>query len=228
MSHPQPPIELIVGAAKCLGDLCAQVTFLGGAVVPLLITDPAARSPRATTDVDVVIEMASLVEFYKFEKQLLDRGFKNAMEGPICRYINGLIILDVMPTDPNILGFANRWYPAAIRGADPYTLENGAKINLITSACFMATKLEAFDSPAREGNGDMFASRDFEDVVTILDGRESIGQDVLVAEPAICEYLRLRFTMLMGQPYWVEGIEAHVDQGRSSIVVERINSFVEP
>jgi hypothetical protein len=74
------------------------------------------------------------------------------MEGPICRFKHGVIILDVMPTDPAILGFSNSWYPASIRTAQRHTLENGITINLITPACFLAAKMEAFDSPTRDGH----------------------------------------------------------------------------
>ena len=36
------PIELITYAAERLGSICDQVTFLGGAVVALLVTEQGA------------------------------------------------------------------------------------------------------------------------------------------------------------------------------------------
>jgi len=35
----------------------------------------------------------------------------------------------------------------------------------------------------------MYVSRDFEDVVTLIDGRPTISQEVLSAEPEVREYL---------------------------------------
>lgn len=43
----QTPIEMIELAAADLASLCDEVVFVGGAIVALLITDPAA--PPVTT-----------------------------------------------------------------------------------------------------------------------------------------------------------------------------------
>jgi len=223
-----PPIELITYAAERLGTICDQVTFLGGAVVALLVTEQGAKPPRPTKDVDVAIEPTSRLEFYEVEEALRAHGFQNAMEGPICRFKHGALILDVMPTDPAILGFSNRWYPVAIRTAQQYTLDSGITINLITPACFLATKMEAFDSPTREDHGDMYVSRDFEDMITLIDGRPTIAHDVLAAEPDVREYLQERFALQMNQPNWRDGVEAHVSDSRAEDVIERVAAFVNP
>ncbi len=229
MSNIPLPIELINYTAERLGVLCEHVTFLGGAVVTLLLTDEGSRPPRPTEDVDVAIDLTSRLAFYDLEKALRKRGFENVIEGPICRFRHGLVVLDVMPTDPNILGFSNRWYKSAIHDAVQHTLDNEITINLITPACFLATKMEAFDSPTREDGGKMNASRDFEDVVTVIDGRPSIALDVLAAEGKVREYLQKRFARLMGERYWIEGIEAHLDDyGRAAIVADRIREFAIP
>jgi len=40
-------IEMLIQVARGLGDLCPEVVFVGGAVVELFVTDPAAcRSPK--------------------------------------------------------------------------------------------------------------------------------------------------------------------------------------
>lgn len=222
------PIELITYAAERLGSIRHQVTFLGGAVVALLVTEQGAKPPRPTKDVDVAIELTSRLGFYELEEALRAQGFQNAIEGPICRFKHGAIILDVMPTDPAILGFSNHWYPAAIRTAERYTLENGITINLITSACFLATKMEAFDSPTREDHGDMYVSRDFEDMITLIDGLPSIVDDVLGAEPDVREYLKERFLRQMNKPNWRDCVEAHVNDDRTEEVIARIAAFVNP
>lgn len=62
----------------------------------------------------------------------------------ICRWRYDDIILDVMPTDEKILGFSNRWYPAAIQSASEYVLSDVITIRLIAAPYFLATKLEVF------------------------------------------------------------------------------------
>ncbi len=225
-----PPIELIHYATERLGDLCDRVTFLGGSVLGLLITDPAARPPRTTDDVDVAIDIASRLDYNQFEIELRQRGFQNALEGPTCRFVAHPLILDVMPTDPNILGFSNPWYSAAISSADRMTLANGLTINLISPACFIATKFAAFDSPDRENSRDLISSRGFEDIVSLLDGRSTIESDVRGTEPELQNYLISRFKDLLASPILEFGISAHLDpdsasQGRIPEILQRIESI---
>lgn len=50
------PVEAIGRVANALAEVgIDDVVFVGGAVVGLLLTDPAASEARATNDVDVVI-----------------------------------------------------------------------------------------------------------------------------------------------------------------------------
>ncbi|HKI91643.1 MAG TPA: hypothetical protein VJ986_05040 [Gaiellaceae bacterium] len=59
-------VELIERAAAALGEeLLSEVAFLGAAALPVWITDEAAPAPRATRDVDVIVEVGSLVAYYR-------------------------------------------------------------------------------------------------------------------------------------------------------------------
>lgn len=223
-----PPIELIEYAAAKLGDLCLEVTFLGGTVVSLLITDRGTRPPRPTNDVDVVIEIDGRLGYYTLDSRLLERGFMNDVRGPICRYLHGPIVIDVMPTDPDVLGFTNPWYALAIETARPYRLESGTTINLITPACFLATKLAAFDDPGREGSQDPFLSRDFADIVRLIDGHPTIADEVFSSPEPLRTFLRPRFARILKMRYLEEGIEEHVEEGRAELVTQRIEAFTDP
>jgi len=45
-------------------------------------------------------------------------GFENDIESNIlCRYKVQGIIVDVMPTGENVLGFSNKWYPEGFKKA---------------------------------------------------------------------------------------------------------------
>lgn len=46
-----------------------------------------------------------------------------------------------MPVDEHILGFSNRWYPAAIETAQTLQIA-GHEVRVVTPALFIATKLE--------------------------------------------------------------------------------------
>jgi hypothetical protein len=171
-------LELLEVGASALGLLREEVVFVGGASVVLWITDPAASSPRPTKDVDVIVEVAGRWGYEQFSKRMRAQGFtEDAESSVICRWrYAGLdLTLDVMPTDAGILGFSNRWHAVALPHALECRLPSGTKIRAITPPYLLATKLEAF---AGRGGGDLVGSRDFEDAISLVDGRAALVDEV--------------------------------------------------
>ena len=216
MRKPLPPIEMIRIVAQGLGDLRSEVAFLGGAILGLLITDSAAREARPTEDVDLVIDVATTIEYNLFEEKLRKLGFENVIEGPICRFRYMGILLDLMPTSDDILGFGNRWYSTALSEAEERVLGEGLVCRVIRAPCFLATKLEAFDSPTRENHGDYLASRDFEDIVSVIDGRREIVDEVASAQDTVRTFLKERIGSHLHQSRFEEGVAANLDIDRAS------------
>jgi len=66
-------VEAIKKVAQALGDLNEQVVFVGGAVTGLYADDPAAPEVRPTKDVDIVIEIASIVQLEEIRKGFEER-----------------------------------------------------------------------------------------------------------------------------------------------------------
>src|SRR6056297_2848087 len=97
--------------------LLDDVVFVGGATVPMLLSDPAALPPRVTADVDIVVDVVGRARFYDIEARLREAGHAPDPTGPICRWGVAGVPVDLMPTDPAILGFSNRWYPTLVRTA---------------------------------------------------------------------------------------------------------------
>ncbi len=141
-------VELLEHAAARLGPLLPEIVFVGGATVPLWITDPAAPEFRPTLDVDGIVEVSSRAEYREVEKMLARLGFRHDQEsGVICRfrYVSTDLILDVMPTEASILGFENAWHKEAFSNAVNFELPTGTRIGVVTPAFLVATKLEAFE-----------------------------------------------------------------------------------
>jgi len=80
LSVQKANLEMIKKTAQYFGDLLNDVVFLGGATTGLFITDPGAPEIRATSDVDVITEISSRIEYYKLEERLRALGFKQRME----------------------------------------------------------------------------------------------------------------------------------------------------
>lgn len=222
-------IDRVVEVAKLLGPLADQCVFVGGAATGLLLTDPAIPDVRPTLDVDVIVELATKAELYKLEEALRAQGFAEDIDsGVICRWRHDTIILDVMPTEPKILGFANRWYPNAVRHAYECSIDE-VRIRFVSPPYFLATKLEAFHG---RGNGDYMLSHDLEDLIAVLDGRLEIVDDISDADEEVLHYIVDQFSSLLDNEDFLDALPGHLpgdsaSQERVPLIVERMKRIVQ-
>jgi hypothetical protein len=224
-----PNAGLLLSAVQKLVPLLDQIVFVGGCAAGLLITDPGAAPVRPTVDVDAIVEIAFYTELVTLEVRLRQLGFEQPhVEGtPLCRWIHGDVIFDLMPTDSTILGFSNLWYRPALKNAE-LTGIGGHQIRLISAPYFLATKLEAFHG---RGHFDYRMSRDFEDIVTILDGRPEIVAEVQRCVTSLQQYLKDEFSALLSERDFLESLPGHllpdaVSQQRLRIVMDRMRQIV--
>ena len=200
-------IELLELAAAALSELLDEVVFVGGATVGLWITDPGAPPVRPTDDVDVVVEVATRREFHDFEARLRARGFTEDQEdGVICRWriSRSGLVLDAMPADAAILGFENRWQRPALPHAVEHELPSGTVIRAVSPPYLLATKLEAFKG---RGRGDFLGSRDFGDIIALVDGREELVDEVrATADVELRRYLAEEIAALMEAAGFQDGL----------------------
>ena len=175
----------LINAARLLRPLLDEVVFVGGSVTGLLITDSAAGDPRATRDVDAIAAITSYPAYVTFGERLRALGFAEdaSDDAPLCRWVNGTTVLDVMPLDEEILGFSNRWYAAAMAAAIRHQLADELVVRVVTDPNFIAAKLEAFKG---RGNGEFF-SHDLEDLINVVDGRETLATEVHAEDAALRE-----------------------------------------
>jgi len=225
-------IDLLELAAADLGDLTAEVVFVGGATLVLWITDPGAPPLRPTKDVDAIVEVTTRSAYHDFEERLRARKFaEDQVDGVICRWRHrdSGLILDAMPADGSILGFDNRWQGAALPHAIECSLPSGAVIRAVSPPYLLATKLEAFRS---RGRGDFFGSRDFGDLVVLVDGREELVDEVRNADSELRTYLADSVEELSTADRFADGVFAALlpdaaSQARAtSIVAPRLRAIV--
>lgn len=187
--------------ASALSDLLPHVTFVGGSTTVLLVDEAAHYGIRATDDVDVIIDVATQLEYYKFSERLRDLGFREDQDGPICRWLFDTkarrVKLDVMPISAKILGFSNCWYRDAIKQANEVSLPSGTIIRVVSPVFFLATKFEAFSG---RGKGDYF-SHDLEDIVFVLENREGFIIDLLDCPEALKEYFSEQAKLLLNDDF---------------------------
>jgi len=224
-------LEMVIHVARKLGNLVEKVVFLGGSATGLLITDPAAPDVRMTQDVDVIVEAATWIEYHRLEQELLGKGFTHdTSEGaPVCRWLIDGVIVDVMPVSEEILGFSNLWYGPALQNSVTREVAPDLSIRLVTAPCFLATKIEAFRG---RGNGDYLASHDLEDMITLIDGRKELLDEIITAPADLRKFLSDTFHDYLATPAFVESISGHLlpdkaSQGRLPLIVHHMTQIAE-
>lgn len=229
-SRNQANLEMLRRVARSFGALCYRVVFVGGSVVDLLITDPGAPPVRGTQDVDVIVEVASLRDYYDLRDPLISLGFREDHTGDpaaLCRWDIEGIKVDIMPTEGAVLGFSSRWYRVAGTTAVPIEIDKALWIRLVTAPSFLATKLEAFMD---RGQGDFLGSHDLEDVIAVLDGRPEVMGEIEHSVVELKSFLVKAFQALLQDEDFLESISGHLhhdeaSQARVSIVTERIKTI---
>lgn len=221
------PIAMVELVADALRDVCDELVFVGGAITGLLITDSAALPPSSTKDVDVIVSVTTRTDYLgRLSDRMRDLGFHEdtSEDAPICRWRwRDGIKLDLMPTDPSILGFTNRWFADAFVHARPCSLPSGKNIRVVTAPHFIATKLEAFRS---RGAGDYMGSKDIEDLAAVLHGREEIMADMLTASAELRVYLCEQATELLGSRAFRQSLEGHLPGEDTTLVTQRLERIV--
>ena len=182
-------IEMIDEVSILLDDLTEDIVFVGGAITTFLITDPILSDFRPTKDVDVVVEVSSYFEYTQLEKFLREKGFSQRIgsKDPICRWMIGSTVVDFMPTDTKILGFSNRWYKDVIDNYFFAEVPCGKSIKIVNPPYFIGTKIEAF---LWRGKNDFIMSHDIEDIITVIDGRKELPEEIRNAPVELRQYIQ--------------------------------------
>ncbi|MFT7724773.1 MAG: hypothetical protein QM788_18400 [Roseateles sp.] len=225
MRVDDPNLPHLRSVAEALGELREQVVFVGGAVAGLLVTDLLADPVRATRDVDAVVS-ANRALFHRIEEAVAARGFaRDVSSDVICRWVHKAsgVPFDLMPVQPEVLGFSNRWYPYAVETAVPLDLGAGVVIRRVSAVAFVATKLEAF---ASRGGGDFMSSHDLEDVLNIIDGREELADEMAAAPAELRQAVAAAFARLLKNPDFANVLPGLiVEPERAGLVMGRLKAL---
>jgi predicted nucleotidyltransferase len=226
MSHRQN-IARIKAVYFALEELASEVVFVGGATVSLYSTRPEVET-RPTEDVDIVVEIMHYSQYAAIEEKLRSKGFVNDVRsGVICRFIIHGVIVDVMPTSEDILGFSNRWYSIAFTKSISASIEEDLSIKIFSAPYFLASKLEAF---VDRGENDGRFSSDFEDIVHVLNNRHSIWNEIRDSDEPVKQYLKEEFAKLLDQKYIDEWIGVHLEyseQRRVGFIIGNMSEIIE-
>jgi len=185
----------------------------------LLITDEAAAPIRGTTDVDVIAEIVTYADYIAFSERLRAAYFTEDTD-LTCRWHHGSLTLDVLALSKDVLGFTNVWYEAALRHSSTVTLSRSQAIRVITAPFFLGTKIEAFRG---RGRNDFQASHDLEDFVAVVEGRDTLLQEIAESPQDLQEYLAEAAKSLLAESRFLDVLPGFVlDSERVPIIRERL------
>lgn len=210
-----PNLFVLLPIVRALDDLCESLVFVGGCATGLLVTAQRAQTIRPTTDVDVVVQAVTHADYYAVERAVEARGFKHDQsdDAPICRWLFNGLVLDLMPSGPGILGFHNRWYPRVVQTATRITLPDGQVIRLITAPLFLATKFEAYRG---RGRNDYLASHDLEDLLTVIDGRSELIDEIRQVDTELRRYIADEINKLLGEGAFLDALPGQLPSDSAS------------
>jgi predicted nucleotidyltransferase len=208
-----------------LGELRDKVVYVGGSTVSFYADRPVYEI-RVTDDIDVIIEILHYNDRIGLENKLRAMGFEHDIEsGIICRYKTSGVVVDIMPIDGEAIGFTNKWYRDGFNAAIDHAIDAFHRIKILTAPYFLATKLEAFKG---RGQGDGRTSQDFEDIVFVLENRQTIWEELNNCDRKLEAYLIEEFTALLKHAYLYEWIDAHVERNsppQTNLILTALSKF---
>jgi hypothetical protein len=132
-----------------------------------------------------------------------------------------------MPIHDEAIGFANQWYPHGFERATYYNIDKDLSIRIFAPVYFLASKLEAFKS---RGQNDGRTSKDFEDIIFLLENRSLIWQEMESAEDDVKDYLKTELSIILKNPFVEEWVDSHAGYGvipATAFILDSMQKFVE-
>ena len=225
MIENDPNIAILELAAQALKPLLGELVLVGGCAVGLLITERARPPVRHTIDVDLITEVTPLSNYYKLCNRLKELGF-NESRDIICRWEKGGLVIDIMPTDENVLNYTNKWYKLAAKMPLRSTLPNGIEIQHVSAPLLIATKIESYYG---RGNGN-YLHHDIEDIINLVDGRPEVINELREAPQYLREFVEQEMDDLLADSRFIDSIPSHLnpsaaEQSRIPILIERLRQI---
>jgi hypothetical protein len=91
--------------------------------------------------------------------------------------------------------------------AEERELGPGLKILMVNPVYFCASKLEAFGD---RGKNDYLGSRDLEDVIAVMDGRQELVGEIQAAQSDMRSYLGKEIAKLLCAREFLDALSAHL------------------
>lgn len=208
-----PGFQRLVLVARALGDLRERVVFIGGAIAPLLQTDPPFREARITSDVDAIISTASYTAARHVQEALARLGFRLAADARHAhRWITAAgIPFDLVPAGEHLGGTGGIADKLAIETAVTTTVEPRLSIRHASAPGFLALKWAAYHDRGRD---DPLYSDDLSDILALLASRPTLVAEVAGAPSELRTCLADQSRAFLADPNADDLLAAHLNNAQ--------------
>lgn len=197
---------VIKKVAIALGDLNNKVAYVGGATVSIYADDPAAEDVRPTKDIDIMLQIVSFSELVTLQEMLAQKGIFPDPEAKInCRFKYDDVVIDVMSTKEIGWAPSDPWFEPGFNNLIDYWVDDQTRIKIFTAPYFLATKFSAF----KDRGTDPRTSKDFEDIIYVLDNRLDVVTEIDVSPEDVRFFLKTELNTLLKENM-TEGISCHL------------------
>ncbi len=218
-------LGVIKKVARTLAELNDQVVYVGGAVVSVYADDPAADDVRPTKDIDIMLRIATFAELATLQDNLAQKGIFPDVDSKInCRFRHDDVLIDIMSTHEVGWAPSDTWFAPGYKHRVAYRVDENTTISIFPVAYFLASKFSAFD----DRGSDPRISKDFEDIVYVLDNCLNVVYEVRNAPQDVKDYLVFRLTPLLDESM-TESITCHLspfDQQRIHLLRKKITDII--
>lgn len=227
MNEHHVSIETIITVAKALEEINKKVVYVGGATISLYVAESFRDSIRPTEDIDIVLEIATLSDLENLRIALSEKGIKQSFEDDVvCRFRYKEIKIDVMATREIAWAPANRWFEKGFQNLEHLKIDE-TTIQILSLPYFLATKFEAFN---HRGKKDPRTSKDFEDIVFLLNNSRDLKEKVNQSDDVVKSFLKVSFKEMLESRATLEALRAHLsfenEDERFELIVSILKSVL--
>jgi predicted nucleotidyltransferase len=211
--------------SQALGEMNERVAYVGGAIVSIYADDPAAEDVRPTKDIDLTLQIVSFKELAKIQEELANKGIYPAPDTNVaCRFQYKDILIDVMSTQEIGWAPSDPWFEPGFNSTIIYEIDNNTSIRVFPVSYFLATKFSAFN----ERGDDPRTSKDFEDIIYVLDNRLNIVNEIIESPVEVKSYLKQELLKLLKDDM-EEAILCHLNpytaEDRKDLLKEKLSEM---
>lgn len=222
-----PSIVRLQRVALALGPLAERVVFIGGAITPLLQSDPPFGEARPTRDVDAVTASATYGDVGRLHEALRARGFRQDPRETM--HLHRWTSpdgdwLDLVPSGSHPGGSGQEWDQFALQSSVGVDLGDRVVVRHASAPAFLALKWAAY---LDRGAADPFASHDLEDILALVASRAAIVQEVAGCPERLRAFIRNGLDTLLADPRLPDLLAGHLNNaqdpaGTARLVLSRL------